>query len=92
MTVTVGEYEFDQVRYDSDGDVLRLRQGESHETPRKMFATPEGHLVLLDQDGEVTGITFISAKSLIDRDGKLPVTFPRLIEPDAGELAQALVG
>jgi uncharacterized protein YuzE len=92
MAVTVGAYEFDQVRYDSDGDVLRLRQGESHGTARNMFATPEGHLVLLDQDGEVTGITFTSAKSLIDRDGKLPVTFPRVVEPDAGELAQVLAG
>jgi hypothetical protein len=28
MTVHVGPYEFDQVSYDSDGDVLYLRRGE----------------------------------------------------------------
>jgi uncharacterized protein YuzE len=88
MTVNVGAYEFDNVRYDIDCDVLDLRQGESG-IAADIFDTPEGHLVKLDEEGEVIGITFIGAKSLIDRDGKIPVTLPRLIEPDADELAQA---
>ena len=55
-----------------------------------LFETPEGHLVLLDEVGEVTGIALISAQELLDRDGRVPVTLPRVVEVDVDELAQAL--
>jgi uncharacterized protein YuzE len=90
--VAVGSYEFDDVRYDSDCDVLCLRLRGTRGTAAEIIDTPEGHLVYLSQDGEVTGVTLISAKSLIESDGKIPVTFPRLIEPDLAHLAQVLGG
>jgi uncharacterized protein YuzE len=89
MTVHAGPYEFDQVSYDGTGDVLYLTRG-----PRQAAATtvgtPEGHAVRLDDDGEVIGITIVNAKWLLDRDGKITVGTPKLIEPNAAELAQAL--
>jgi uncharacterized protein YuzE len=92
MTVTVGSYEFDDVRYDYDCDVLRLRRGEPQGTTGDTFDSPEGHLVHLDEHGEVTGITLIEAKGLLERDGKVPVTLPRVVEADTYELTQALAG
>jgi uncharacterized protein YuzE len=89
MTVHVGPYEFDHVSYDSDGDVLYLRRGEQQEAA-ETFGTPEGHAVRLDKNGEVIGITIVNAKWLVERDGKITVTVPSLIETNADDLAEAL--
>lgn len=89
MTVHVGPYEFDHVSYDNNGDVLYLRRGEQ-QTAAETFGTPEGHAVRLDQEGEVIGITIVNAKWLLERDGKINVTVPSLIETNTDELAQAL--
>jgi uncharacterized protein YuzE len=89
MTVHAGPYEFDHVSYDNDGDVLYLRRGEQ-QAAADTFGTPEGHAVRLDEDGEVIGITIVNAKWLLERDGKINVTVPSLIETNTDELAQAL--
>jgi uncharacterized protein YuzE len=89
MTVHVGPYEFDHVSYDNDGDVLYLRRGERQEAA-DTFGTPEGHAVRLDEDGEVIGITIVNAKWLLERDGKINITVPSLIETNTDELAEAL--
>jgi uncharacterized protein YuzE len=89
MTVHVGPYEFDHVSYDGDGDVLYLRRGERQEAA-ETFSTPEGHAVRMDNDGEVIGITIVNAKWLVERDGKITVTVPSLIETNADDLAAAL--
>jgi uncharacterized protein YuzE len=92
MRVVFGSYEFDDIRYDSDCDVLCLRLQGSRGTSADIIDTPEGHLVYLNADGEVTGVTLIEAQGLIDRDGKVPVTMPRLVEPDVDHITQALAG
>jgi uncharacterized protein YuzE len=89
MTVHVGPYEFDHVSYDSDGDVLYLCRGERQEAA-ETFSTPEGHAVRMDNNGEVIGITIVNAKWLVERDGKIAVTVPSLIETNADDLAAAL--
>jgi uncharacterized protein YuzE len=89
MSVHVGQYEFDHVSYDSDGDVLYLRRGKK-QAAADTFGTPEGHAVRVDESGEVIGITIVNAKWLLDRDGGLSVTVPSRMETDAGELARAL--
>lgn len=89
MSVHVGPYEFDHVSYDSDGDVLYLRRGEPREAV-DTFGTPEGHAVRLDEQGEVIGLTIVNAKWLLGREGKIAITVPSLIEPDADELAAVL--
>jgi uncharacterized protein YuzE len=89
MAVHVGPYEFDHVSYDKDGDVLYLRRGQQ-KAAADTFGTPEGHAVRLDGDGEVIGITIVNAKWLLERDGRLKVTVPSLMETDPADLAQAL--
>jgi uncharacterized protein YuzE len=89
MTVHVGPYEFDQVSYDRDGDVLYLRRGERQESA-ETFSTPEGHAVRMDDNREVIGIAIVNAKWLVERDGKITVTVPSLIETNADDLAAAL--
>ena len=89
MSVHVGQYEFDHVRYDAEGDVLYLRRGDTL-SAEDTFGTPEGHAVMLDERGELIGITIVNAKWLLDRDGKIDITVPSRIEPNAQELAQAL--
>jgi uncharacterized protein YuzE len=91
MTVSIGSYEFDDVRYDIDCDVLDLRRGERLRSA-DTFETPEGHLVFLDENGQVTGITLIEANGLLQRDGIVPVTLPSLVQADVEHLAQALAG
>jgi hypothetical protein len=46
--------------------------------------------VRLDEQGEVIGITIVNAKWLLGREGKITITVPSLIEPDADELAAVL--
>jgi uncharacterized protein YuzE len=89
MTVHVGPYEFDQVSYDNDGDVLYLRRGERQEAA-ETFSTPEGHAVRMDSGGQIVGITIVNAKWLAERDGKITVTVPSLIETNADDLAAVL--
>jgi uncharacterized protein YuzE len=89
MIVHVGPYEFDHVSYDRDGDVLYLRRGERQEAV-ETYGTPEGHAVRLDGNGEVIGITIVNAKWLVDRDGKVIVTVPSMIETNGDDLAAAL--
>jgi uncharacterized protein YuzE len=91
MTVRIGEHEFDDVRYDANGDVLYLSAG----TPADADAgdgTPEGHFVRFGEGGRVVGVTLVNARWLIDRDGKLTVTLPGegITELDADALAPAL--
>ncbi len=88
-SVHVGPYEFDHVSYDSDGDVLYLRRRERQEAA-ETFSTPEGHAVRMDENGEVIGITIVNAKWLLERDSKITVTVPSLIETNADDLAEAL--
>ena len=89
MMVHVGPYDFDHASYDSDGDVLYLRRGERRGAA-DTFGTPEGHAVRFEEDGEVIGITIVNAKWLLERDGKITVTVPSLIETNAEDLAEAL--
>ena len=89
MRVKIGPYEFDHVTYDAVGDVLYLRAGESRPAA-DTFGTPEGHAVRFDEDCNVIGVTIVNAKWLLDRDGKIGITVPEVIETSADELAPAL--
>jgi uncharacterized protein YuzE len=67
----------------------QLRAGESRPVA-DTFGTPEGHAVRFDEDCNVIGITIVNAKWLLDRDGKIGITVPEVIETSAYELAPAL--
>jgi len=90
MIVRLGTHEFDDVLYDSDGDVLYLHKGKPVPAVETL-ASPEGHAIRLDGDGEIIGITIVNAKWLAERDGAITISVPEQIETSASELAPALV-
>lgn len=59
--------------YEPTGDVLYLSaEGDQKHAPVQEM--PEGHAVRLDASGEVTHITAVNARWLLDRDGELVAT------------------
>jgi len=74
LSINIGPYEFDHVRYDSDADVLYLSIGE----PREGYGeeTPEGHFLRFDEHGAFYGVTIIDAQHALDAQGGLTVTLP----------------
>ena len=89
MSVRIGDLEFDSVSYDERADVLYLGVGTPQQAT-KTYGTPQGHAVDFDETGNVIGVTIVNAKWLSDRDGKITITVPSLIEASAEELAPAL--
>jgi uncharacterized protein YuzE len=86
----VADITFDRVSYDADGDVLYLHVGDPTRAV-DFDETPEGHGVRLDADGHVVGLTLVSPKLLLERDGELRVTLPVPSDVPAEHLAPALV-
>ncbi len=89
MTVRIGTYVFDHVTYDAQGDVLYLSAGEPQAAARA-FGSPEGHAVRMNERSDVIGVTIVNAKWLLERDGKVTITIPELLEATAEELGPAL--
>jgi uncharacterized protein YuzE len=75
MSITIDGIEFDSHEYDDRGDVLYLSIGEPR-VPAETDATPEGHAVDFDADGNVIGMVLVNVRWLMDRDGELRVTWP----------------
>ncbi len=75
MSVTIGDWEFDHVRYDAESDVLYLAIGG----PRRGVGeeSPEGHILRFDEDGEFYGVTLIGVKHLIESGENPTITLPR---------------
>jgi len=78
MTVKIGHLSFDNASYDEQGDVLYLHVGE-RQAAADGEETPEGHLLRLDADGRVIGLTIINARWLLERDGEIVVTLPEQV-------------
>jgi uncharacterized protein YuzE len=75
MSITIDGIEFDDYEYDERGDVLYLSIGKPR-VPAETDATPEGHAVDFDADGNVIGMVLVNVRWLMDRDGELRVTWP----------------
>jgi uncharacterized protein YuzE len=73
MVVTVGEIQFDNVRYDREGDVLYLHVG-SPSSAVDFDGSPEGHHVRFDGEGRLVGITIVDARRLLEDEGRIVVT------------------
>jgi uncharacterized protein YuzE len=90
MIVHIGPYEFDDVDYDAESDVLYLSVGEP-QPAADSEETPEGHIVRYDEHDRVIGITIVGAAALVDQDGHVSLTLPRRsVTADPHELAAAL--
>jgi YD repeat-containing protein len=85
MTVTIGNVEFDHHTYDAEADVLYLRLGDNR-LAASTHATPEGHAIRYNDEGQIVGMIIVNAKWLLERDGHLKITYE--VPPEA--LAEAL--
>jgi len=78
MSVSIAGISFSDVDYDAESDVLYL----SVERPDPAWvstATPEGHAVFLDEEGDIKAITLVNARWLLDREDSLAITLPRVM-------------
>jgi uncharacterized protein YuzE len=88
--IRIGHLSFDQVDYDAKGDVLYLHVGASRDAA-DADETPEGHVVRYDEQGDVTGLTIVNARWLLERDGGVTITLPRpQLRASASDLADAV--
>jgi uncharacterized protein YuzE len=89
VDVHIGPLVFDQAEYDPDGDVLYLHVGPPQEAEGE--ETPEGHVLRFEPGTHrIVGLTVINARRILDREGRLSVTVPGMVEASAAELAPAL--
>jgi uncharacterized protein YuzE len=89
VNITIGPLTFDHADYDADNDVLYLHVGEPQAGEGE--ETPEGHVVrYAPGTGQIVGLTVLSARHILERDGRLAVTIPETVETSAEHLAPAL--
>lgn len=97
MTVRIGNHEFDDVLFDAERDVLYMHKGKPAPA-RETIPTPEGHAVMLDEKGEIIGVTVVNARWLAERDGQVTITLRHpssvsdRLEASAEDLTSALAG
>lgn len=90
MTVTIGNVTFDNVFYDAPADVLYLHVGDPHAAV-DFGESPEGHALRFNAAGELVGITMVSPRHFLDRDGKVRITLPQHVEVDRSALDEVLI-
>ncbi len=78
MSVTIAGNEYANHSYDERGDVLYVDvKGYSYGgLPPDAYASPEGHGIELDEEGNVVAMTLVNVRWLMDRDGELRITWP----------------
>lgn len=89
MSVTIDNVIFPYTSYDADGDVLYLKTGVP-DNAVECDSTPEGHALRYNAEGELVGITLVSPRHWIERDGKVMVTLPHAVEVAGDALAAAV--
>lgn len=89
MSVTVAGTAFENHKYDERGDVLYLSVAGYTGPPARAYATPEGHGIDYDESGRVVAMTLVNVRWLLDRDGRLTITWPAG-RVEADELAELL--
>ena len=89
VNIRIGSLVFDHADYDQDGDVFYLHVGSPE--PGEGEETPEGHVLRFARGTHrIVGLTIISARDALDRDGRPVMTVPETVETSAAELAPAL--
>jgi uncharacterized protein YuzE len=90
MSIQIGPYTFDRVRYDHDADVLYLSIGDPARAA-DWDETPAGHAVRFDEHGDLIGLTLIGVRRLLDeaRGEELLLELPARASHAALELAVA---
>jgi uncharacterized protein YuzE len=78
--IKIAGIQFDNHSYDEDGDVLYLSVGEPR-VPAETDATPEGHAVDFDAEGNIIGMVIVSLRHLLEEEGELKITLPEAHVP-----------
>lgn len=89
MSITIGPTTFDRVSYDGEADVLYRSVGDPG-IAVGFEESAEGHALRYDEQGRLVGITIVSARYLLEREGAIVVTPPQL-RVEADEIGPALV-
>jgi len=74
-TVKVAGIEFDNIVYDSRGDVLYLHVGDPASAV-DFDGTAEGDGTSYGPDGSLVGITILNARLRLEQDGEIVLTLP----------------
>jgi uncharacterized protein YuzE len=74
MSVKLGQWVFDDIDYDGDGDVLYLSIGQ----PQRGYGqeSPEGHVWRFDSDGNFCGLTLLGVREMADAGEEMTITVP----------------
>ena len=89
VNITIGPLSFDHADYDAENDVLYLHIGAPE--PAEGEETPEGHVIrYAPGSSRVVGLTVLGARRVLERDGRLAITVPKIVETTAEQLAPAL--
>jgi uncharacterized protein YuzE len=89
VNITIGPLSFDHADYDAENDVLYLHIGAPG--PAEGEETPEGHVIrYAPGSSRVVGLTMLGARRVLERDGRLAITVPEIVETTAEQLAPAL--
>lgn len=89
VNITIGPLSFDHADYDAENDVPYLHIGAPE--PAEGEETPEGHVIrYAPGSSRVVGLTMLGARRVLERDGRLAITVPEIVETTAEQLAPAL--
>jgi len=72
MTLRIGPHTFDRVVYDAASDVIYATAGGFESAGQER--TPEDHYLLLDETGQLTGVTLMEPRACFERDGAVHLT------------------
>jgi uncharacterized protein YuzE len=87
--VSFGPYTFENVSYDAEIDVLYLHKGEPS-TAVDFDESPEGHALRFDVEQNLVGVAIVGVKRLLEQDGKVTITVPRVVRVDAEAVATVI--
>jgi uncharacterized protein YuzE len=91
VDITIGSLSFDHADYDAESDVLYLHIGAPQAAEGE--ETPEGHVVrYAPGSSRIVGLTVLSVRHVLERDGHLAITVPEIVETTAEQLALVLDG
>jgi hypothetical protein len=89
VNVTIGSFAFDHADYDAEHDVLYLHVGQPEVGVGE--DTPEGHVIRYSPGTDrVVGLTMLSPRYILERDGIVTVTIPGKGETAVEDLAPVL--
>lgn len=91
VNLRIGPVVFHQAHYDAENDMLFLSVGEPE--PAEADPTPEGHAIHYALGtNRIAGLTIFAPRLILEREGRLTVTFPEMVETrSADEMAELLV-